>query len=98
MLYAITTSNKQKNKKIFYKTIDKKIICVKIWAKGGDIIKAKNKKYADYKNLFNKTNYKNVAIRIRKDNINVIQKLESVTSKNAYIISLIEKDIKQHTK
>lgn len=50
----------------------------------------------EYKKEFNKNTYKNYAIRVRKDNKPVIEKLESQTSKNAYIINLIEEDIKKH--
>ena len=53
------------------------------------------KKYEAYKNQFNRENYFNVAIRIRKDNKPVIDKLQSVPSKNAYIIGLIEADLKK---
>ena len=50
----------------------------------------------NYNNQYNKDSYFNVAIRIRKDNIEVINKLNSVKSKNAYIIDLIEQDIKRN--
>ena len=49
----------------------------------------------EYRKQFNKDNYKNVAIRIRKEETAVLNKLESVPSKNAYIIGLIKKDIKR---
>ena len=49
----------------------------------------------EYRKQFNKDNYKNVAIRIRKEETAVLNKLESVPSKNAYIIGLIKKDIKK---
>lgn len=45
------------------------------------------------KNKYDKNNYKNLSIRIRKDNIEVLKQLESVPSKNAYIVYLIEQDI-----
>lgn len=47
----------------------------------------------DYSNNYNKHAYTNLSIRIRKDNIEVLKQLESVPSKNAYIVYLIEKDI-----
>lgn len=47
----------------------------------------------DYSNNYNKQVYTNLSIRIRKDNIEVLKQLESVPSKNAYIVYLIEKDI-----
>ncbi len=45
------------------------------------------------KNKYDKSNYKNLTIRIRKDNIEVLKQLESVPSKNVYIINLIKEDI-----
>lgn len=39
--------------------------------------------------------YRQVLLKIRNDNIKVIKKLESVKSKNSYIIGLIEKDIEK---
>ena len=48
----------------------------------------------DYIKNFNKDTYINVSLRIRKDKKNIIDKLNSVSSKNSYIINLIEKDIK----
>ena len=42
-----------------------------------------------------KKTYNHYHLKIRKDNIEVIDKLESVKSKNAYITSLIEKDIEK---
>lgn len=47
----------------------------------------------DYSNNYNKQAYINLSIRIRKDNTEVLKQLESVPSKNAYIVYLIEKDI-----
>ena len=47
----------------------------------------------DYSNNYNKQAYTNLSIRIRKDNTEVLKQLESVPSKNAYIVYLIEKDI-----
>lgn len=47
----------------------------------------------DYSNNYNKQAYINLSIRIRKDNIEVLKQLESVPSKNAYIVYLIEQDI-----
>ena len=47
----------------------------------------------DYSNNYNKHAYTNLSIRIRKDNIEVLKQLESVPSKNAYIVYLIEQDI-----
>lgn len=49
-----------------------------------------------YKSEYNKENYNNIAIWIRKDNTKVINKLNVVKSKNAYIIKVIEKDIEQN--
>lgn len=47
----------------------------------------------DYSNKYNKQAYINLSIRIRKDNTEVLKQLESVPSKNAYIVYLIEQDI-----
>lgn len=47
----------------------------------------------DYSNNYNKQAYTNLSIRIRKDNIEVLKQLESVPSKTAYIVYLIEQDI-----
>ena len=47
-------------------------------------------------NKWNKKTYYNVSIRIRKDNeIDIIKWLESKSSKNAYIIGLIKKDMEK---
>lgn len=50
----------------------------------------------EYIKDFNKVTYKSYAIRIRKDNHNLISWLEKQPSKNAYIIDLIEKDMNQN--
>ena len=42
---------------------------------------------------FNKETYKMFPFRVRKDNIEVINKLNNVPSKNKYIVSLIENNI-----
>ena len=47
----------------------------------------------DYSNNYNKQAYTNLSIRIRKDNVEVLKQLESVPSKTAYIVYLIEQDI-----
>lgn len=46
-----------------------------------------------YINKYNKTTYKMVPLRIRKDNSKVIDKLNSVGSVNRYLTRLIEEDI-----
>ena len=48
----------------------------------------------EYIEAYNKATYKMIPIRIRKDDVDVINKLLSVSSVNHYIYSLIEKDIK----
>lgn len=50
-----------------------------------------NKYIADYA----KSHYKRIELRIRFDELEVIKKLESVPSKNAYIVELIKNDIKK---
>ena len=47
----------------------------------------------DYINAYNKRNYKMYPFRIRKDDIELITKLDSVTNRNHYISSLIRNDI-----
>ena len=47
----------------------------------------------DYTNAFNKQNYKTYSFRVRKDNLDVINKLDSIDNKNKYITSLINDDI-----
>ena len=42
---------------------------------------------------FNKETYKMFPFRVRKDNIEVINKLNNVSNKNKYIVSLIESNI-----
>lgn len=54
-----------------------------------------NRKNTDrLNNEYKKRTYASVNIRIRKDDTEVLEKLASVESKNAYIIDLIRKDIK----
>jgi hypothetical protein len=45
-----------------------------------------------YISNFNKDKYKSYLIRVKKENMNIINKLESLTNKNEYINNLIEKD------
>jgi len=47
----------------------------------------------NYINHYNKNNYKLFPFRVRKENKEVIKKLQSVPSMNGYINSLIENDI-----
>ena len=46
-----------------------------------------------YISKFNKDKYKSYLFRVKKENMNIINKLESLTNKNEYINSLIEKDV-----
>lgn len=46
-----------------------------------------------YINSYNSSNYTQVILRIKKDDIDIINKLNSVESKNNYITELIRKDI-----
>ena len=46
-----------------------------------------------YVNEFNKETYKMFPFRVRKDNVKVITKLNSVSNKNKYITELIENNI-----
>ncbi len=47
----------------------------------------------EYIKSYNKSIYKMIPFRVRKDNLDVIKKLKSVDSINGYINSLIENDI-----
>ena len=53
----------------------------------------KKKSYADYKNGFNKKTYKRYGLMVKMTDTKIIEKLDSVASKNAYIIALIKKDL-----
>ena len=46
-----------------------------------------------YIDSFNKETYRMFPFRVRKDNIEVINKLNTVSNKNKYIVSLIENNI-----
>ena len=46
-----------------------------------------------YINEYNKKTYKMFPLRVRKDNVAVIEKLESTRNKNQYIVDLIETNI-----
>lgn len=47
----------------------------------------------EYINVYNKNTYKMFPIRVKQNSISIIEKLKSVPSINAYILSLIENDI-----
>ncbi len=55
--------------------------------------KSGNFNQLEYIDKFNKETYKSFSLRIRKDNIKVLNKLASVPNKTDYIVKLIEKDI-----
>ena len=48
----------------------------------------------DYTNAFNKQNYKTYSFRVRKDDLEMINKLEKVYNRNEYITSLISENIR----
>ena len=48
----------------------------------------------EYIARFNKENYKDYHLKVNLKDKEIIDKLESVQSKNGYIINLIRKDIK----
>ena len=50
-----------------------------------------------YIDKYNKATYKTVPFRVRKDDVQVINKLNSVDSMNNYIYSLIDNDIHKDT-
>lgn len=57
--------------------------------------KKRNRKEVDKKNEeYKKVTYERVNVRIRKDETEVLEKLNSVKSKNNYIVELIRADIK----
>lgn len=60
----------------------------------------KNKEFnqLEYISKFNKENYKHYHIKVNLKDKEVIDKLNSVDSKNGYIIDLIKKDIKSKKK
>lgn len=47
----------------------------------------------DYTNAFNKQNYKTYSFRVRKDDLDVINKLDNTDNKNKFITSLIKENI-----
>lgn len=51
------------------------------------------KKYVD---SYIKEHYKDITLRVKKDDSEVVEKLSSVPNVNAYILSLIKKDIEEH--
>ena len=55
-----------------------------------EVMAFNQQKYIDN---FNKETYKMFPFRVRKDNIEVINKLNNVSNKNKYIVSLIENNI-----
>ncbi len=46
-----------------------------------------------YIDEYNKVNYKMYPFRVRKDNYNIIEKLNNTSNRNKYILDLIENDI-----
>ena len=51
----------------------------------------------EYIKAYNKANYKQVVLRLHKDNDNdILTKLEQVNSKNGYIKQLIRDDIERN--
>lgn len=61
---------------------------------GTDGYRRNRKNVQNWNNKYKAETYKRIALLVRKDDTEVIEKLESVESKNAYIIDLIRKDIK----
>ena len=58
----------------------------------------KKYKQIEYQNDYNKEHYKRYGLMISIKEKDVIEKLESVYSKNRYIIDLIKKDIEKSKK
>lgn len=59
-----------------------------------DGYKRDRKEYDRINNEYKKRTYERLTIRIRKDDEEVLEKLDSVESKNNYIVELIRADIK----
>lgn len=53
-----------------------------------------NKKRANYINKFNKDNYKMYLFRVKKCDIELINKLDNVPNRNSYLTNLVLEDIK----
>ena len=53
------------------------------------------KRNQQYIREYNKQNYKRITLMVPKSNEDVIEKLSSVPSMSAYILELIEKDLKK---
>lgn len=53
-----------------------------------------NKKRANYISKFNKDNYKMYLFRVKKCDIELINKLDSVPNRNSYLTNLVLEDIK----
>ena len=48
----------------------------------------------EYISNYNKENYKSYQFRVKKSDIDLIEKLDNIENRNAYLISLILNDIK----
>ena len=48
----------------------------------------------DYINKYNKENYKSYQFRVKRSDVDLIKKLDSVVNRNSYLISLLLNDIK----
>ncbi len=55
----------------------------------------KYKNYTDYLNRYNKNNYRQIAFRIRNDEIEVIEHLDKQENKSAYLLELVKEDMKR---
>ena len=55
------------------------------------------KERADYIAKYNKDNYKMYPFRVKKNEIELIEKLESVSNRNSYLTNLILNDIESQT-
>lgn len=53
-------------------------------------------KKIEYNKEFNKKTYKQISLKINKDRKDLISWIEKQENKNAYIISLIEKDMNKN--
>lgn len=55
----------------------------------------KYKNYTNYLNRYNKNNYRQIAFRIRNDEIEVIEHLDKQENKSAYLLELVKEDMKK---
>lgn len=50
----------------------------------------------NYKNDYIKNNYNSIKVRVRKEKVEIISYLSTIDNLNAYILSLIKKDMMEN--